>query len=237
MPASGLGARRRQASVRPDLDHDAVDAARQPRHRRPPRLRVRRGSRARVPLPGRGRAAGGAPATQPAGAAPRSLRTFRGPGARRRALPPPVRRPGRAVHRSPTTSPRQGTGLRAHRARPRAEDYRRSGETYGLEIFAPIDDGGRFTAEVGRLAGPDTSSTPTRDRRAARVARAPARCGARSRHSYPHCWRCKKPVIFRATEQWFIRIDAQRPAAAGARTRSTASSGSRAGAETADRRA
>lgn len=29
-------------------------------------------------------------------------------------------------------------------------------------------------------------------------------------HSYPHCWRCKKPVIFRATEQWFIGMDSNR---------------------------
>ena len=28
-------------------------------------------------------------------------------------------------------------------------------------------------------------------------------------HSYPHCWRCHKPVIFRATEQWFIQLDAR----------------------------
>ena len=34
-------------------------------------------------------------------------------------------------------------------------------------------------------------------------------------HSYPHCWRCKEPVIFRATTQWFIGMDEKRPAQNG----------------------
>jgi isoleucyl-tRNA synthetase len=37
-------------------------------------------------------------------------------------------------------------------------------------------------------------------------------------HSYPHCWRCHKPVIFRATEQWFIAIDTPMKAADGTET-------------------
>ena len=77
-----------------------------------------------------------------------------------------------------------------------------------LSILSPVDESGRFTAEA-----PDWLDRPAGlrgqpgDRRSARRSRAISTTSSRSSHSYPHCWRCKKPVIFRATEQWFIAVD------------------------------
>ncbi len=56
------------------------------------------------------------------------------------------------------------------------------------------------------------STTRTRHRRVARRARARCSSPRRISHSYPHCWRCKQPVIFRATEQWFVSMDGDAPA-------------------------
>ena len=87
-----------------------------------------------------------------------------------------------------------------------AEDYQ-TGLRYGLEILSPVDDEGRYTAEAGKYAGlqiPEVNATIIEDLQA---------CGAlvqsgRLEHSYPHCWRCKKPVIYRATPQWFVSMEA-----------------------------
>ncbi len=85
------------------------------------------------------------------------------------------------------------------------EDYD-TGLRYGLPIYAPLDDEGRFTAEVPFFAGKQVfEANPLVNAKLAEV-------GAllredRLSHSYPHCWRCKQPVIFRATKQWFISMD------------------------------
>jgi isoleucyl-tRNA synthetase len=74
-----------------------------------------------------------------------------------------------------------------------------------LEILAPVDDAGRFKESVKEFAGqPVLKANP------AIVERLKANgkllgSGSLS-HSYPHCWRCKQPVIFRATEQWFVSM-------------------------------
>ena len=75
-----------------------------------------------------------------------------------------------------------------------------------LEILAPVDDAGRFKESVKEFAGqPVLKANP------AIVERLKANgklLGAGSlAHSYPHCWRCKNPVIFRATEQWFASME------------------------------
>ena len=100
-----------------------------------------------------------------------------------------------------------GTGLVHTAPGHGAEDYL-VGRTEGLPIYAPVDEAGRLTADVatwGGLAGVRRQPGDRRRPGRARVVAEPAR--ARSvRHSYPHCWRCKHPVIFRATEQWFARL-------------------------------
>ena len=75
-----------------------------------------------------------------------------------------------------------------------------------LKILVPVDSTGRFTQEAGEFQGqPVFKANP------AIVDRLKERgllAGSGSMtHSYPHCWRCKNPVIFRATEQWFVSMD------------------------------
>jgi isoleucyl-tRNA synthetase len=99
-----------------------------------------------------------------------------------------------------------GTGLVHTAPGHGTEDYQ-TGRTYQLPTLSPVDSSGRFTDEapaslVGKgvfKANPEIIAT--------------LREGGHLYHelsfvhSYPHCWRCKKPVIFRATEQWFVGVD------------------------------
>ncbi|MGE5752341.1 MAG: isoleucine--tRNA ligase [Deltaproteobacteria bacterium] len=85
------------------------------------------------------------------------------------------------------------------------EDYE-TGLRYGLEIYAPLDDAGRFTKDVPFFAGMQVFEANPRVN--AKLAEAGALMKeSRITHAYPHCWRCKQPVIFRATKQWFISMD------------------------------
>src|SRR5690606_37614158 len=81
------------------------------------------------------------------------------------------------------------------------EDYE-VGLRYGLEVLAPVDAQGRFTAEAGPYAGLTLTegNKVIVDDLKAKVALLSVES---IEHSYPHCWRCKQPVAFRATEQWF----------------------------------
>jgi len=82
------------------------------------------------------------------------------------------------------------------------EDYM-TGVRYGLDILSPVDSRGRFTEEAGVYLGVDINEAneficADLQKEGLLVHQ------TKMNHSYPHCWRCKKPVIFRATEQWFI---------------------------------
>ena len=98
-----------------------------------------------------------------------------------------------------------GTGC-VHTAPGHGEEDYESALKYGLEIYAPVDDRGRFTDDVEFFAGQFVfDANPAVNAKLREV-------GAllheeEVEHSYPHCWRCKNPVIFRSTEQWFISID------------------------------
>src|SRR5262245_29818030 len=75
-----------------------------------------------------------------------------------------------------------------------------------LEILAPVDNGGRFTEIVKEFACQHVLKA---NPKIVEFLRANGRLlgqGSLS-HSYPHCWRCKNPVIFRATEQWFVSME------------------------------
>ena len=85
------------------------------------------------------------------------------------------------------------------------EDYD-VGLSYNLDIYSPLDDEGRFTREVEFFNGQfvfDANENINAKLRNTGALMAEGRI----EHSYPHCWRCKKPVIFRATPQWFISMD------------------------------
>jgi isoleucyl-tRNA synthetase len=75
-----------------------------------------------------------------------------------------------------------------------------------LEILAPVDNGGRFTDLVKEFAGQHVLKA---DPKIVEFLQANGRLLGHGslNHSYPHCWRCKKPVIFRATEQWFVSME------------------------------
>ncbi len=78
-----------------------------------------------------------------------------------------------------------------------------------IGVIVPVDDRGIFTAESGRYAG------MYYDKANAEILADLAACGAllaenTLSHSYPHCWRCKHPVIYRATDQWFCSVEAFR---------------------------
>ena len=85
------------------------------------------------------------------------------------------------------------------------EDYD-VGLAYGLDILSPVDDEGCFTKDVAFFAGKfvfDANESVIE-----KLEQTGMLLGKDSvEHSYPHCWRCKEPVIFRATEQWFISMD------------------------------
>jgi isoleucyl-tRNA synthetase len=101
-----------------------------------------------------------------------------------------------------------GTGL-VHTAPGHGEDDFATGKREGLPILSPVDEAGRYTA-VEKYRGKkvlDANSEIVEDLRAAGAL---VHVDPDFRHEYPHCWRCKKPVIFRATIQWFVRLDGGR---------------------------
>jgi len=98
-----------------------------------------------------------------------------------------------------------GTGA-VHTAPGHGLDDYMTGRKYGLPIYSPVDDHGRFIEGIGSFAGMKTSDAnplileDLRERGLLFHAESLT-------HSYPHCWRCKKPILFRATEQWWIALD------------------------------
>ena len=98
-----------------------------------------------------------------------------------------------------------GTGC-VHTAPGHGTDDYITGLRYDLDILSPLDDMGVYTSEAGVYEGekvPEVNSIINADM---------AETGAlihesQLQHSYPHCWRCKKPVMYRATPQWFISMD------------------------------
>jgi len=99
----------------------------------------------------------------------------------------------------------QGSGI-VHTAPGHGVDDFNTGQRYGLEIAAPLDDRGVYTEGLPEYKGKDVfTANPI-------VVKLLGDRGALLghhdyKHSYPHCWRCHNPVIFRATEQWFIKMD------------------------------
>ena len=92
-----------------------------------------------------------------------------------------------------------------------ADDYQTC-MRYGMDMVVPVDDRGRHTEYAGPYAGMKTEeSNPVilEDMKKSGMLFASEEIV----HSYPHCWRCKGPIIFRATPQWFCSVDAFKDAA------------------------
>jgi isoleucyl-tRNA synthetase len=113
-----------------------------------------------------------------------------------------------------------GTGL-VHTAPGHGKEDFETGMKYGLEVLNPVDASGRYTAQAGEYAGRSfqglrvttMGETHGKDSEADKaVMEALQESGnllahTKLEHSYPHCWRCHSPLIFRATVQWFMNID------------------------------
>ncbi len=98
-----------------------------------------------------------------------------------------------------------GTGL-VHTAPGHGYEDFVVGAQYGLAPYTPVDDAGVFTRDAAEWQGRNVFDA--NDSIVAKLRERGALLAARQlSHSYPHCWRCHKPLIFRATEQWFLRID------------------------------
>ena len=99
----------------------------------------------------------------------------------------------------------QGTGC-VHTAPGHGyEDYL-TGIATGLEIYTPVDSEGKFIPQVEKYGGMNVFESNKK------ITQDMKKDGSLLKedeivHSYPHCWRCKNPVIFRATAQWFISMD------------------------------
>jgi len=90
-----------------------------------------------------------------------------------------------------------------------AEDFE-AGKEYNLPVFSPVGSDGRFTEEAGKYEGmfvKDADEVILSDLRQKGVLLKRKTI----RHSYPHCWRCKSPLLFRATNQWFIDVEKIKP--------------------------
>jgi isoleucyl-tRNA synthetase len=98
-----------------------------------------------------------------------------------------------------------GTGL-VHTAPGHGEDDFQTGAREGLPILSPVDAAGRFTT-AEKYRGRKVLEANPEIVADLEAAGALLHADPGFRHEYPHCWRCKNPVIFRATIQWFVRLD------------------------------
>lgn len=101
-----------------------------------------------------------------------------------------------------------GTGV-VHTAPGHGKEDFDTGREYGLDVLCPVDATGRFTPQAGEEFAGAAILTGEADRRVMDALRASSHLLASEpyTHSYPHCWRCHSPLIFRATVQWFMNID------------------------------
>lgn len=106
----------------------------------------------------------------------------------------------------------EGTGI-VHTAPGHGQEDYQTGLKYNLPVLSPVDSRGRFTEEAGtEFAGKKVVAGNKVSEGNQSVIEALTAVGAlmavqEITHSYPHCWRCHNPVIFRATAQWFMNID------------------------------
>ena len=99
----------------------------------------------------------------------------------------------------------QGTGV-VHTAPGHGNEDYIIGLEYGLETYSPVDNQGKYTDEFPEMQGINVFDANPKVVELLKEKNALIHTNKIS-HSYPHCWRCKKPLIFRATEQWFLKID------------------------------
>ncbi|MEO5616500.1 MAG: isoleucine--tRNA ligase [Candidatus Eisenbacteria bacterium] len=128
----------------------------------------------------------------------------------------PWGRDSQVVDGRPFVTMQDGSGL-VHMAPGHGKEDFQVGQRNGFEVLCPVDEGGLFTAEAAPFTG--RSVLKVNDEILAWLRdRGRILASSTFTHSYPHCWRCRQPVIFRATRQWFLIIDhAPEPLAAGSK--------------------
>ncbi|HUR97163.1 MAG TPA: class I tRNA ligase family protein, partial [Pyrinomonadaceae bacterium] len=100
---------------------------------------------------------------------------------------------------------KSGTGC-VHTAPGHGADDFHVGKKYGLEIYNPVDAAGNFIAEVEHFGGMNIFDANPKIVEFLRET-GMLMFSEKYQHRYPHCWRCKNPVVFRATPQWFVSMD------------------------------
>ena len=98
-----------------------------------------------------------------------------------------------------------GSGI-VHIAPGHGEEDFHAGKKWGLDVFCPVGENGRFNADAGIFEGLKVFEANEKIVEILKTDGLLLVC-EKLKHSYPHCWRCKQPIIFRATEQWFLKID------------------------------
>ncbi len=102
----------------------------------------------------------------------------------------------------------EGTGC-VHTAPGHGREDFEVGQRYGLPVLCPVDDTAILTDEAGPYAGLkvwDANPKIIADLKASGA----LVFASETVHQYPHCWRCKQPIVYRATKQWFLNVDALR---------------------------
>ncbi|MBN2430885.1 MAG: isoleucine--tRNA ligase [Acidobacteria bacterium] len=99
----------------------------------------------------------------------------------------------------------QGTGC-VHTAPGHGQEDYMTGQKYGLDILCPVDNQGCFTEEANAFVGMNVFEANPHIVDLMRENGSLIH-SAGYKHSYPHCWRCRGPIVFRSTPQWFIAMD------------------------------
>ena len=210
-----------QGRVRRHLDDDAVDAAGQPGAQPQPAARVfagrhraRPAARWRAPWsrsawPASGSRAGSSP--------PRRARSSRGSSSAIRSPPFIPATTGSRRSTSPTTRPRKTAPASSTRPRPTAS---RTSTPAAPTAWRSTRSSTRCRATASTSRACRSSAASTSGRRTRSIVEALRAAGrlfdsTTLVHSYPHCWRHKTPVIYRAAAQWFVRMDEPDASTAG----------------------
>ncbi|OII40868.1 isoleucine--tRNA ligase [Plantibacter sp. MMLR14_011] len=101
-------------------------------------------------------------------------------------------------------STEDGTGI-VHQAPAYGEEDQKVCEAAGIPVIVSVDDGGKFLPEVSDVAGLQVFDA---NKPLTQLLKAQGRLlrQASYEHSYPHCWRCKQPLIYKAVSSWFVRV-------------------------------
>src|SRR5690349_12689444 len=131
---------------------------------------------------------------------------FRGEVLLGAAFENPFGRVSPVVDGRPFVTAEDGTGF-VHSAPGHGKEDFQVGQKAGFEAFCPVDEGGVLTDEAAPFQGQHVFKVNDAilawlDERGLLLSQ------GKLTHAYPHCWRCRQPVIFRATDQWFVAIDA-----------------------------